>query len=66
MNKQTMIFYCIMLSGFAWGSLWAIRLINVTEAPIYFAVYYKDKNQAIKYNAPEDIGYYTTLPNGVG
>jgi len=28
-------------------------------------VYYKEENQAIKYNAPEQKGYYTTLPNGV-
>ena len=65
MNRHTMLFYCIALSGFSWGSLWAVRIINVTEAPIYFAVYYKEKNQAIKYTAPEEIGYYTTLPNEI-
>jgi len=65
MNRHTVVFYCIALSGFASGSLWAVRIINVTEAPIYFAVYYKEKNQGIKYNAPEETGYYTTLPNGV-
>ena len=55
---------CLMLGGLFQGSLWAVRFINVTEAPVYFAVYYrKTPSLAIRYSAPAE-GFYTSNAGG--
>lgn len=64
MDMRCVMHSCLILGGLLQGSLWAVRFVNVTEAPVYFAVYYrKTPSQAIRYSGPAE-GFYTASPGG--
>ena len=65
MDMRRVMHSCLILGGLLQGSLWAVRFINVTENPVYFAVFYrKTPSLAIRYSSGPAEGFYTASPGG--